>query len=113
MNKQIETKEELLDFLKEAYVNWKEVKWAGQNVDIALTSRNGELIPSDDIGPVCMVAEYGGEGQGDDYWVVAHFKKFDAYVRVDGYYSSYDGGYLDGTPYFVIPVEKTVIEYKK
>lgn len=114
MEKQIETKEELLTFLRETRIDWRDVKWAKPNVDIILTSRNkDELIPSDDIGPVCMVAEHGGEGQGDEYWVVAYFKKFDAYVRVDGYYTSYDGGYLDGSPYFVAPVEKTVIVYNK
>ncbi len=117
MNKQIETKEELLAFLKEADIDWVEFKYSkgwGKESEIKksvqLTDKQEQKIEG--LGPIYLVAEYGGEGQGDDYWVVAHFEKFDAYVRVDGYYASHDGGYLDGDPYLVTPKEKTVIVYE-
>ena len=62
-----------------------------------------------------VVAEYGGEGQGDDYWVVISLSdgELTRYFRRDGWYASYDGGYLDGETYEVKPVEKLVTFYEQ
>lgn len=62
-----------------------------------------------------VVAEYGGEGQGDDYWVVISLSDglFTRYFRRDGWYASYDGGYLDGETYEVRPQQKLVTFYDK
>ena len=57
------------------------------------------------------VEAYGGEGEGDDYWVV--FQCGDQYFRKDGWYASYDGGYLDGELYEVKPKQVTVTEFQK
>lgn len=63
--------------------------------------------------------EGGGEGDGDTHWVVFSFCKEGVspkrYFRIDGYYASYDGAYLDGTPYEVETKERvvTVWESKK
>lgn len=62
------------------------------------------------LGKLEFVDDYGGEGQGDDYWVV--FKVGDQYFRQDGWYASHDGGYLDGELYEVEPVEVTRTEYQ-
>jgi hypothetical protein len=60
------------------------------------------------------IAEYGGEGQGDDYWVVISITDGETtrYFRKDGWYASYDGGSLDGETYEVKPVEKLVTFYE-
>lgn len=76
-------------------------------------SRSEEPFSVDvaDLGKVTYVDDYGGEGQGDEYWVV--FKVGDQFFRVDGWYASYDGGELDGDVYEVEPQEVTVIEYNR
>lgn len=59
-------------------------------------------------------AEYGGEGQGDQYWMVISVSDGNTtrYFRRDGWYASYDGGYLDGDTYEVKPQEKTIVVYE-
>jgi hypothetical protein len=59
-------------------------------------------------------AEYGGEGQGDEYWMVVSISdgKTARFFRKDGWYASYDGGYLDGKTYEVTPKEKLVTYYE-
>lgn len=37
------------------------------------------------------VDSYGGEGQGEVWYVVYYFKNHDVYIKVDGFYHSYPG----------------------
>lgn len=62
------------------------------------------LDPNDDLvidgAVVKTVDSYGGEGQGDDFWVVVSVSKegeVTRYVKNVGWYASYDGGYFDST----------------
>jgi len=55
--------------------------------------------------------DFGGEGEGDDYWVV--FSVGNQYFRVNGYYASYHGGELDGSVEEVKPVKVERIEYEE
>jgi hypothetical protein len=61
-----------------------------------------------------VVAEYGGEGQGDAYWVVVSISDGETarYFRRDGWYASYDGGNLDGPTTEVAPQEKMIVVYE-
>ena len=61
-----------------------------------------------------VVATYGGEGQGDQYWVVVSISDGETtrYFRRDGWYASYDGGYLDGPTSEVVPQEKVIVVYE-
>lgn len=65
------------------------------------------------IGKIEFVDEYGGEGQGDDYWVVFKTTETGQYWRVDGWYASHHGGELDGDAYEVFPEEVTVTQYNR
>lgn len=106
----------LLEILKRksSDINWKEIKHESKLQDFDKFLKQKEDIPhSHLLGQVKVVDEYGGSGQGDDYWLVAYFSKFDTYIRIDGWYNSYDGGELDGDPYIVKPVEKTIVVYEK
>jgi hypothetical protein len=49
----------------------------------------------------------GREGAGETYWIVFSLTNGSnkTYWQVDGYYASYDGGYLDGTPFQVVKKE--------
>jgi len=61
-----------------------------------------------------VVATYGGEGQGDQYWVVISISDGETtrYFRRDGWYASYDGGYLDGPTSEVAPKEKVITVFE-
>ncbi len=75
--------------------------------------QHGYVVEVPDLGTLEHVDSYGGEGQGDEYWVVFKVTSTGQLFKVDGYYSSYDGGSLDGDVYEVTPVQVTVTQYKK
>lgn len=58
---------------------------------------------------VRRVDSYGGEGQGDDYWMVLEVEFSDVVkaFELSGYYASYDGGYYENIKE-VKPVDKVV-----
>lgn len=71
-------------------------------------------VPTE-LGVITTAASHGGEGQGDDYWVVIRITAPDGSVRFfrqDGWYQSYSGGELDGDTYEVKPTPKTVVFYE-
>ncbi|OKI54557.1 hypothetical protein [Micromonospora sp. CB01531] len=71
-------------------------------------------VPTE-LGVISYVADYGGEGQGEQYWVVVKVKAHDGterYFRRDGWYQSYSGGELDGPTVEVKPTQKTVTVYE-
>lgn len=61
-----------------------------------------------------IVTSYGGEGEGDQYWMVISVSdgKTTRFFRKDGWYASYDGGYLDGDTREVKPAERMVVFYE-
>lgn len=69
----------------------------------------GEDVEVEGLPKIELVEEFGGEGQGDDYWVV--FKVGDQFFKKNGWYASYDGGELDGDLHEVFPTEVTRTEY--
>lgn len=79
---------------------WNDVEYKGVTLDslFGLTAK--------------AVAQHGGEGQGDEYYVVAkigtqHFMR-------TAFYSSWEGVYWDeGELFEVEPYEKTVTDYRR
>ena len=49
----------------------------------------------------------------DDYPVVVYFKKHDVYIKIDGYYTSYEGSTFDEDYYEAKPEQKTITVYTK
>ncbi len=43
------------------------------------------------LGDYEIVEKYGGEGKGEEWYKVFYFVEHDVYVRIDGWYSSYNG----------------------
>jgi hypothetical protein len=43
------------------------------------------------LGKCVDIDAYGGEGQGETWYRVKHFVDHDVYIKVDGFYTSYDG----------------------
>lgn len=56
------------------------------------------------------VDSYGGEGMGEDYWVVWYFPVADIHVKFHGWYQSYEGSEYEGM-YLVEPREVVVTQY--
>lgn len=68
---------------------------------------NTPVLPS---GPAYVVEDFGGEGMGEDRYVV--FSVGDQFFKVDGYYASWDGTtWEDPTPFEVAAKPVTVIKY--
>lgn len=66
--------------------------------DIFALDSNDDLVI--DGALVKVVDSYGGEGQGDEFWVVVSVSKegeVTRYLKNDGWYASYDGGHFDST----------------
>ena len=75
-----------------------------------------EGIQVPEVGHVFFEANHGGEGQGDEAWIVLRIKHEDGsekYYRKDGYYQSFDGMYLDGDFREVAPTPKTITVYEE
>ncbi len=65
------------------------------------------------FGEFDEVDQYGGEGQGDTWYSVKYFPKFDLYIRTDGFHSSYNGvEFYDGYGEEVRPAQKTITVYE-
>lgn len=68
------------------------------------------------LGRLAVVDEFGGEGQGDEYWIVVSLTDSEGNVqlfRKSGWYASYDGGYLDGATEEVEVYERTIKDYRR
>lgn len=61
------------------------------------------------------VDQYGGEGQGDTWYSVKYFSEHDVYIKVEGYYQSYNGTeFYDGWDCCseVKPTQKIITVYE-
>lgn len=89
-------------------------------------SNEYQTLPSEyDIAAKCFkkelglnweeVDQYGGEGQGDTWFSIKYFPDYDLYLKVSGYYQSYNGtDFYDGWDCVteVKPVTKTITVYE-
>lgn len=101
-----ELKEKIAEFDEKQEAE-NERRYSSYGVYEQLHDEEDVEVPS--LGKLEYVDSYGGEGSGDEYWVV--FKLGEQLFRVDGYYASYDGGELDGEPYEVTKVPTTGFDY--
>ena len=66
------------------------------------------------LGEVEEVDSHGGEGQGEDWYVVAHYKEHNVFIKISGFYSSYNGTDFDGYDFEEVkPREKVITVYDK
>ena len=66
----------------------------------------------EEFGKYQIVAKKGGEDEGTEYWKVYYFEEHDVYIKVSGYYSSYEG-VSDIEMFEVFPKEVTITIYQK
>lgn len=69
------------------------------------------------LGEWCEIEEAatGGEGKGENWNRVFHFKDHNVYIKVHGYYSSYNGTEFDDgwdCCSQVVPTQKTITVYE-
>jgi len=86
-----------------------------QGVGIHEAAYGDILNPFPGLGKWKEVDSYGGEGQGENWYVVLHFKEIDTYVKIKGFYTSYDGTNFDGFEddlSIVTPRQKTITIYE-
>ena len=71
-----------------------------------------DMLPSDKelFENMILVDQYGGEEQGENYYSIWHFPKYDVYIKFHGWYYSYDGTTYDRM-YQVEPKEVLVTQY--
>jgi hypothetical protein len=69
----------------------------------------------DKSGEFTEVSQKGGKGEGDEWYSVKYFKDHNIYIRVDGYYTSYEGTEFEDWDYScgeVKPIERLVTFYE-
>lgn len=76
------TAEELIKKLQETY-------------ELAEFAYADSTLEPDNILEFEEVFQYGGEGQGDEWYCVKYFKNCDIYLKIKAYYSSYEGILFD------------------
>lgn len=87
------------------FENWGEIKCSSDGWVVCKIDIDG-----DKNVPVTKIAGYGGEGKGDEIWVVVSVGT--QLFRKDGYYSSGYGSDWDGDLYEVVAREVTVTVYE-
>lgn len=73
-----------------------------------------EGIVVEGLGLVTLESQYGGEGMGDEYYIVLRVTEGDTvrFFRKNGWHASHDGSYLDGSLDEVKPVDRVVTFYE-
>lgn len=99
----------LEDFFEEMQTNWHDREGAGSWYDIKWQDGVPCEIPG--LGTLKYVDDYGGEGQGDEYWVVFSITQGDVTrnFKKQGGYASFAGGEFDGDLTETFPEERTII----
>ena len=105
---------EIIDILREegtAYeLGYNEI---GYNTGRTVNGSYARFVKG--VGEYIEVDKYGGEGQGDTWYSIKYFPDHDIYIKVEGYYSSYEGTSIEGWHCCteVRPQEKTIIVYNE
>lgn len=100
------------------YGGWGEY----ENLGLAQTDdNNGRWKKGEDmyenvrgLGKVYLQKQHGGEGQGDEYYIVLRVEDGETtrWFMKPGYYTSYDDRTLDGDLYEVSPQQRIVTVYE-
>lgn len=79
--------------------SWYDIKWG-----------DGTPCEIPGLGTLALVDEYGGEGKGEEYWVVFSITQDDVtrHFKKPGSYQSYAGAEWDGNLESVTPKEKVI-----
>lgn len=93
-------------------MNYIEIDTLLQEMDVSLSNFGFEDFDKTPFGKVETVDQYGGEGEGEIWYIVYHFVDHDVYIRIDGFYMSHNGTDFDDHWYEVFPFQKTITVYE-
>lgn len=109
------TADEIIEKLKsfEGNVEVYSSRWGDSFLEAYGKNDYDRDIVEKELGKIETVASYGGEGQGDTYYIVNYFKDHDVYIKTNGWYSSGSGvSFHYGWGNEVKPKEKTITVYE-
>lgn len=86
--------------------------WDAEEIADGYFSKADKERLIEEFGKYQIVAKKGGEDEGTEYWKVYYFEEHDVYIKVNGYYSSYEG-VSDIEMFEVFPKEVTITIYQK
>lgn len=86
------TYQEILEIIKDNGVSVSHFAYES-SLDIPLDFKgtDSEYEESLGLGEIKEVDQHGGEGMGSDWYSIKYFPKHDVYVKVEGWYESYNG----------------------
>lgn len=88
-------------------------KWGDSFLEAYGQGDYSKEIVEKELGPIEEADSYGGEGQGDTYYVINYFKDHNVYIKTSGWYSSGNGvSFHYGWGSEVFPKQKTVTVYE-
>lgn len=97
-------------------MNYKEIIEELQRQEISVEEFAQEAQDTyENIGECQEVEQHGGEEQGSDWYSVKFFPVHQVYIKVSGYYSSYNGTDFEGWEDAcaeVKPTQKTITVYE-
>jgi len=89
--------------------SYNELKYEYDNTPSLNQVKELEWLKYLGLGEVIEVEQVGGEGEGSTWYSIKYFKDHNVYIKISGYYSSYEGTEFDeGYGEEVKPVERTV-----
>lgn len=108
------TSEELIDLFPNPHKFYNEARGIYSTDKIITFGKESEYFHLlDKVGKMVLVDSYGGEGKGEEYWIVLYLENLNIYLRADGYYESYNGVSWDGSGWYeVTKQEKTITIYE-
>lgn len=119
------TAEKLDELIESGKLTYKYEHWSSKEVGIApidgwdcIRDVIGDaVVELPGGGKLTLEDSFGGEGEGNQYWVVVKVQTGDPmwpvqYFKRLGWYASYDGGFLDGPTVEVTPKQKLVTVWK-
>lgn len=92
-------------------------EWGNLEEDIYTWRKDEEKTAElEGIGTVRLIESFGGEGEGDNYYLIVSITDSDGGVRFFkrlGWYASYDGGHYEGPTVEVESKQKTITVYEQ
>ena len=93
-------------------MNFQEIKTILDANGVTLNDfARGRNLNLPEIGESKEVQQKGGEGEGEEWYSVRYFKDHDIFIRIDGWYQSYEGTTFENDYYEVFPKQVTITEY--
>jgi hypothetical protein len=93
-------------------------EWTEANIEIPVqvtgwAEKEKFILDVLGLGEIEEVDQVGGEGEGEYWHSVKHFKDHDVYIKTIGFYSSYNGtDFYEGYGEEVKPQQKTITVFQ-